>query len=47
MPKDLRHEIIDAPLWAGLHYRFSSVAGVVIGRKVAEFDLRHASRRVD
>jgi hypothetical protein len=47
MPKDLRHEIIDARLWAGLHYRFSSVAGVVLGRKVAEFDLRHAFRRVD
>jgi hypothetical protein len=47
MPNDLRHEIIDARLWAGLHYRFSSVAGVVLGRKVAEFDLRHAFRRVD
>ena len=39
---DLRHEIIDARLWAGLHYRFSSVAGVVIGGNVAEYDLRHA-----
>jgi hypothetical protein len=47
MPKDLRHEIIDARLWAGLHYRFSSVAGVVLGRKVAEFDLRHAFRPVE
>jgi hypothetical protein len=47
MPKDLRHEIIDARLWAGLHYRFSSVAGVVLGRKVGEFDLRHAFRPVD
>jgi hypothetical protein len=47
MPNDLRHEIIDARLWAGLHYRFSSVAGVVLGRKVGEFDLRHAFRRVD
>jgi hypothetical protein len=42
MPNDLRSEIIDARLWAGLHYRFSSVAGVVLGRKVAKYDLRHA-----
>jgi len=41
-PNDLRAEIIDARLWAGLHYRFSSIAGVVLGRKVAKFDLRHA-----
>jgi hypothetical protein len=39
---DLRHEIINARLWAGVHYHFSSVAGVVIGRQVAKFDLRHA-----
>jgi VCPO second helical-bundle domain len=44
---DLRHEIIDARLWAGLHYHFSGVAGVVLGRKVAKFDLRHAFRPVD
>jgi hypothetical protein len=42
MPNDLRHEIIGARLWAGLHYRFSSVAGVVLGRNVAHFDLKHA-----
>jgi hypothetical protein len=47
MPNALRHEIIDARLWAGLHYRFSSVAGVVLGRNVAKFDLRHAFRPVD
>jgi hypothetical protein len=47
MPNDLRHEIIHARLWAGLHYRFSSVAGVALGRKVAKFDLSHAFRRVD
>jgi hypothetical protein len=46
-PNDLRHEIIDARLWAGLHYHFSSVAGVVLGRKVAKYDLRHAFRPVD
>jgi hypothetical protein len=41
---DLRNEIIYARLWAGLHYHFSSVAGVVLGRKVAKYDLRHAFR---
>jgi hypothetical protein len=42
MPNDLRQEIIDARLWAGLHYHFSGVAGVVLGRNVAKYDLRHA-----
>jgi hypothetical protein len=42
MPSDLRHEIIGARLWAGLHYHFSSIAGVVLGRNVAKYDLRHA-----
>ena len=45
MPNNLRHEIIDARLWAGLHYRFSGVAGVVLGRKVAKYDLRNAFGR--
>jgi hypothetical protein len=47
MPEDLRHEVINARLWAGLHYRFSSVAGVVLGRNVAQFDLRHAFQPVE
>jgi hypothetical protein len=47
MPNDLRHEIIHARLWAGLHYHFSGVAGVVQGRNVARYDLRHAFRPVD
>jgi hypothetical protein len=46
MPNDLRHEVIDARLWAGLHYHFSGVAGVVVGRNVAKYDLRHAFRPV-
>lgn len=44
MPDDLRDEIIYARLWAGLHYHFSSVAGVVVGRNVAKYDLRRAFR---
>jgi hypothetical protein len=47
MPNDLRQDVIDARLWAGFHYRFSTVAGVVLGRKVANFDLRHAFQPVD
>ena len=46
-PNDLRHEIVDARLWAGFHYRFSTVAGVVLGRQVANFDLKHAFLPVD
>jgi hypothetical protein len=44
---ELRREIVDARIWAGLHYRFSGVAGVVLGRKVAKYDLRHAFQPVD
>jgi hypothetical protein len=44
---ELRQEIIDARLWAGLHYRFSGIAGVLLGGNVAAYDLRHAFRAVD
>ena len=40
----LRDEIVNARLWAGLHYRGSSEAGVDLGRKVAHYDLNHAFR---
>ncbi len=43
---DLRHEIIDARTWGGVHYRNSTVAGVALGRSVAKYDLRHAFRPV-
>jgi hypothetical protein len=42
---DLRQEIVNARLWAGLHYRFSSIAGLRLGRSVAGFDLDHAFGR--
>jgi hypothetical protein len=42
--EQLRLEIIEARLWAGLHYRQSSEAGVDLGRKVAHYDLDHAFR---
>jgi len=40
----LTAEIVDARLWAGLHYRASTEAGVDLGRKVAHYDLNHAFR---
>jgi hypothetical protein len=39
---DLRAEIVAARLWGGLHYRDSSLKGVTLGRRVAEFVMRHA-----
>jgi hypothetical protein len=44
---DLRKQIIDARFWAGLHYRFSSEAGVTLGRRVADYDLRHAFKKME
>ena len=38
----LREEIVNARLWAGLHYRGSTEAGLDLGWKVAHFDLNHA-----
>ena len=37
---DLTHEIIDARTWAGLHYRWSSVQGVILGHKTAHWALQ-------
>ena len=39
---DLRTEIVNARVWAGVHYRFSGEAGVALGRAVAQYDLAHA-----
>jgi hypothetical protein len=39
---DLRTEIVNARLWAGVHYRFSGEAGVTLGAQVAAYDLAHA-----
>ena len=36
---DLRTEVGNARVWAGLHYRFSVQAGSALGREVADFDL--------
>jgi hypothetical protein len=39
---DLRAEVGNARVWAGLHYRFSVQAGSLLGRQVADYDLKHA-----
>jgi hypothetical protein len=39
---DLRAEVGNARVWAGLHYRFSVQAGSLLGRQVADYDLEHA-----
>jgi hypothetical protein len=38
----LRTEVGNARVWAGLHYRFSVNAGAELGREVADYDLAHA-----
>jgi hypothetical protein len=37
---DLLQNVADARVWAGLHYRFSTTAGVDIGSKVSQYDLQ-------
>jgi len=37
----LRADVENARVWGGLHYRFSTIAGVDLGRDVARYDLRH------
>jgi hypothetical protein len=39
---DLRQQIVDARVFAGVHYRFSGQAGVTLGGQVAAYDLAHA-----
>ena len=38
----LRAEVENARVWAGIHYRFSVEAGAALGRAVADYDLDHA-----
>jgi hypothetical protein len=39
---DLRADVVNARVWGGLHYRFSVLAGITLGTKVADYDLQHA-----
>jgi hypothetical protein len=45
-PEALRHQIIEARFWGGLHYRYSSEMAVIMGRRVARYDMEHAFRRI-
>ncbi len=38
----LLDDVANARVWAGLHYRFSTSAGVQIGHQVSKYDLEHA-----
>ena len=38
--QDLLQNIADARVWAGLHYRFSTTAGVNLGAQVGKYDLQ-------
>jgi hypothetical protein len=40
--QDLRTEVGNARVWARLHYRFSTVAGLQLGKEVADYDLANA-----
>jgi PAP2 superfamily len=49
-PGELRHfdrfslalrEIIDARIWAGLHFRTADIQGAILGRKVADYMAKH------
>jgi len=41
---ELRADVVNARTWGGLHYRFSTEAGVQLGEKVAHYGLNHAFR---
>jgi hypothetical protein len=39
--QDLLQNVANARVWAGLRYRFSTTAGVGLGKQVADCDLQH------
>lgn len=43
---DFVQEVADARVWEGIHYRFSTEAGVAMGRRIGELTARHFSERV-
>lgn len=40
--EELRDDVVNARTWGGIHYRFSTEAGVQLGQKVAQYGLNHA-----
>ncbi len=39
--EDLQNQIIDARVWAGLHFRYSGEQGVALGVNVADWTIKH------
>ncbi len=46
-PDDLVREIADARVWGGMHFRFSTTDGAVLGRRVAEWVVKQHFRPAD
>jgi len=42
----LLDDVANARVWAGLHFRFATVAGVQLGHDVSKYDLQHAFQPV-
>jgi hypothetical protein len=42
--EDLEREILNARVWGGIHFRFSTETGGELGRRVAEWVLAHEFR---
>jgi hypothetical protein len=42
--KDATNQVVDARVWIGFHYRFSTVVGVDLGADVAKWALKHYFR---
>ena len=40
--EELRADVVNARTWGGIHYRFSTEAGVQLGEKIAQYGLNHA-----
>jgi hypothetical protein len=40
----ITQENVDARVWEGIHFRFSDIAGVQLGRRAAEYGLRQLAR---
>jgi hypothetical protein len=38
--RTITHEVIDARVWEGVHFRFSDEAGTQLGKRIARWDLR-------
>jgi hypothetical protein len=38
---DILSEVIDARVWAGIHFRTADVQGAVLGKKVAQYLKKH------